>query len=603
MPTNLPISRLIKVNVNLAPAAAQAQNLSTLLVLTAEDIIDVVERLRTYTTLDAVASDFGTNSIAYACAVLWFEQAPQPSALKIGRWAKSATSAILRCGLLSAYQQAIAAWNAVTTPGFELDVNGQPLSFHPATFAAAANMPAIAGIIQTALAAQVAGTTCTWDANYNRFQIEVAGSTGVGSTISFLQAPTAVGYIGFAGQPANNDKFTLNGTDVIFVTVPATGKVTIGGDLPTTIANAAAFISASVDAQLVKFIPYAGAAVLGLKAATAGVGGDALTLAKTGANLSVSAATMSGGTATDISGMMAGLSTSSGAYFANGIDAETATAAATLFDSQFGQTWYALTMPQAVDADQLNVAAYVEGSNNKHLLGVSTQEAGVLSSISTTDIAYELKALGYNRSMVQYSSSNAYAVCSLFGRALTVNYNGNSTVINLMYKQEPGIVAESLTETQIDALEGKNCNVFVAYNNNTAIIEPGKMSSGNYIDEMTGTDWLALTIQTAEYNLLYTSTTKIPQTDAGMHLLAVTAEAVLAQGVANGLLAPGVWNSGGFGSLNQGDYLAKGFYVYAPPVALQLQADREARKSVPIQIAAKLAGAVDTVDITINVNR
>jgi hypothetical protein len=55
--------------------------------------------------------------------------------------------------------------------------------------------------------------------------------------------------------------------------------------------------------------------------------------------------------------------------------------------------------------------------------------------------------------------------------------------------------------------------------------------------------------------------------------------------------------------LKQGDFLAKGFYVYAPSVNLQSQADRAARKSVPIQVAFKLAGAVHTVDISITIQR
>lgn len=82
-----------------------------------------------------------------------------------------------------------------------------------------------------------------------------------------------------------------------------------------------------------------------------------------------------------------------------------------------------------------------------------------------------------------------------------------------------------------------------------------------------------------------------------------TVEQVCAQGVVNGLLGPGVWNSGGFGALNQGDFLAKGFYVYAPPISTQAQADRAARKSVPIQVAAKLAGAIHSIDVLINVNQ
>jgi hypothetical protein len=123
------------------------------------------------------------------------------------------------------------------------------------------------------------------------------------------------------------------------------------------------------------------------------------------------------------------------------------------------------------------------------------------------------------------------------------------------------------------------------------------------LDIITGTDWLALDIQTAVYNLLYTSTTKIPQTDQGNNTIVSTVNSICAQGVTNGLLAPGTWNSGGFGSLNMGDFLPKGFYVYAPPIANQNPTDRAARKSVTIQVAAKLAGAIQTVDIIVNVNR
>ena len=128
-------------------------------------------------------------------------------------------------------------------------------------------------------------------------------------------------------------------------------------------------------------------------------------------------------------------------------------------------------------------------------------------------------------------------------------------------------------------------------------------ASGEFIDVITGTDWLAVTLQNSFYNLLYTSRTKIPQTDAGSQLMLVTAESVLSQAVTNGLCAPGVWNSGGFGTLAQGDYLAKGFYVYIQRMALQNPVDRAARKSPLIQIAAKLAGAIHEVSIAVAVNQ
>lgn len=488
---NLPISRLIHVDVVLTPQAAQAQDLSTLLIIGASTVIDVVSRIRTYLTLDAVTADFGTSAPEYFAALLWFEQNPQPRQLKIGRWASTPSAGQLFGGSLSAASKNINTWRAINNGAFIVSVNGVPQPVNGIDTSAVNNLNGVATAINNVLV----GATCVYNAVYGRFEF-TSVAVGAGSAVSFLST----------------------------------------------------------------------------------------------------------GAATDISGLLFGQN-SQGGYVADGIDAQSAVTTVALFDQLFGQTWYGVTVLGCTDDDHLADAAYIEGSNNKHIYGVSTMEAGCISPVDQTNIAYLLTQLKYKRSFVQYSSQNMYAVCSALGRALTVDYNGNNTVIDLMYKQEPGIVAENLTETQLEAAEGNNANVFVAFNNGTAIIDLGNVCSGDPLDIITGTDWLAVEIMNEVFNLLYTSPTKIPQTDAGEHLIVTTIEAVCSQGVTNGLLAPGVWKSGGFGILKQNDFLPKGFYVYAPSVATQTQADREARKSVPIQVAVKLAGAVRTVDITINVNR
>ena len=94
----------------------------------------------------------------------------------------------------------------------------------------------------------------------------------------------------------------------------------------------------------------------------------------------------------------------------------------------------------------------------------------------------------------------------------------------------------------------------------------------------------------------------MPQTDAGNQLIASVIEAACEAAVNNGYLAPGVWNSAGFGALKQGDPLS-GLLRVRPAIATQSQADREARKAVPFQVAAKEAGAIHTVDILVTVNR
>ncbi len=494
MPTTLSVSNLVRVTVNLSPSAAQSQNLSTLLVLDDTTVVNPVERFRTYSSIDAVAADFGTSGTHYQSALAYFSQTPQPAQIMLGRWVKAASKGKLVCAPLTPANSVLSVWTAITSGSLAYTKDGAAaVNVTGLNFSGALSLNGVAAILTAAMA----GVTVTYNSVYNRFEFE-SGTAGATSSFGFLSNPGSGAYIGS----------------------------TIGGE-----------------------------------------------------------------------------AANSGSYLVAGLAAETAAAAVALFDQQYGMQWYALTMPSASDAEALTVAPYIEASATKHLYGVNTQAAGALGTVDTTNIAYKLAQLKYKKTLVQYSSNSQYAVCSLLGRALTTNFNGNNTVITLMFKQEPGIVAENITQTQASALAANACNAFVAYNNSTSIIQNGVVCSGDFIDVITGTDWLAVDIQTNVYNLLYTSTTKIPQTDTGVHLIVSTIENRCSQAVFNGLLAPGVWNSGGFGILNQGDFLAKGFYVYANPLNTQAVSDRAARKAPPIQIAAKLSGAIHSVDIQINVNR
>jgi hypothetical protein len=59
-------------------------------------------------------------------------------------------------------------------------------------------------------------------------------------------------------------------------------------------------------------------------------------------------------------------------------------------------------------------------------------------------------------------------------------------------------------------------------------VQYGVTPSGIFIDSIYNSIWFRNRIQTDVYNLLYQSTTKIPQTDAGNALIATTIEAVCA---------------------------------------------------------------------------
>lgn len=508
----LSVSRVVNVSVNLAPIAAQAANLESLVIAGDSNVIDTYERIRSYNTLAAVAADFGTGACEYLAAVPYFAQSPQPTQLYIAKWAKAATAGILRCGILTPTQQLIATWQAVVAGNFKVSIDASAVTnVVCGSFAAAANLNAVATIIQTAIrAANVndgwATATVVW--NGSQFIIS-SGTTGAASSVSALTA----------------------------------------------------------------------------------------------------------GNANDISAMLKGTAGTL-QRIVNGIVAETPVACAAILDGLTTQ-WYGLTFAAAAfagpngtsvlsDADNLAVAAYIEGSSTTgrpHFYELTHSDPAALVAGDNTSIAYLLNQEGYKRTFYQYSSTNPYAANSLTGRYLTTDYNGNNTVICGMFKQEPTVAPEYLTASQADALNATNNNYFAAFDNNTNIIVNGLCAGDFYIDEIMGTDWLASELQTNAYNRLYTSPTKIPQTDAGNHQIATALEAACIQGVNNGLMAPGQWNSGGFGQLAQGDYLPKGFYIYTPPINSQSQGDREARKSVSFQIAAKLAGAIQDVDVLVSVNR
>lgn len=490
MATGLSVDRVVKVAVNLQPLAAGRRNFGVLCIAGDSAVIDGLERLRSYTSIEGVADDFGTTDPEYLAALLYFSQSPKPSILYIVRWVREDSPGLLYGGMATTTME---TWTAITDGSMSLAIDGDAVALTSLDFHSATNMNGVASVINTALGSD---GDCTWD-----------------------------------------------GT---------------------------------------KFIITSGTA---------------------GADSSVGYAT-SGASGTNVSAL-AGLTATLAYDPVPGYDAETPVQCAETLADVSGE-WYGLmfaasTMP--TDDQSMAVAGFIEAASKARVFGYTVTDIRAKSAVYASDLFTRLKALSYDRSIGQYSTSSPYAVASLLGRAFTVNFNANRSTITLKFKTEPGIVAETITETEATALAAKNANVFVNYDNDTAIVQEGKVASGAYFDEVHGLDWLQNAIQTECFNLLYQSKTKVPQTESGVGQIVSTIAKVCREAINNGLIAPGVWNADGFGQLAQGDYLPQGFYIYSQPIVDQAQSEREARKAPPIQVAAKLAGAVHFVDVAIDVNR
>lgn len=491
--TGLPVSNLVQVNVSLSPTAAAARSFGILLVMGDSNVINGLDRVRTYTSITQVANDFGTSAPEYLAAALYFSQISQPQTVMIGRWLRTATSGINLGGLLTAAEQVITNWTSITTGSFTVHVDGTSHNVTGLNFSAALNMNGIASVINTAISSYA---TCTW--NGSQFVI-TSLTTGTSSAVTAL---------------------TAEGTGV------------------------------DVSAQLLM-------------------------------------------TASTLEELVPGYA------------AEAPLAAVEALDS-LSTSWYGLTFACAtfpVTSDYLAIAGYIEADNVTRMFGITVQDTNALVPTATSDLGYQLEQLGYLQTWTQYSSQSAYASASLFGRLFSVDFAAQNSTITAMYKQEPGVTGEILNQTQANSLQAKRYNVFIEYQNNTQIVQFGTMVGPAYIDDIHNIDWFQNAVQTAVYNLLYTSTTKVPQTDSGMNQFVNVIGGICQEAVNNGMLAPGTWTAAGFGNLATGDFLKFGYYIYAPPMSSQSQSDRENRIAPTIQVAVKLAGAIQQLVINVSVNR
>jgi len=309
--------------------------------------------------------------------------------------------------------------------------------------------------------------------------------------------------------------------------------------------------------------------------------------ATTGSGSTITVLT-AGATGTDISGLLDGLAPVARVYA--GIDAETMTAALTAIEDVY-KGFYGVAGTKEINdtTNAEDAAAWCEA--RAKIFANSTSDLNCLDPLSTSDIAYEMKDQGYNRTFTVFSRTEDYPALSVFARGATVNFEGTNTTLTLKFKLLPGIAPDEITASEVAALKGKNCNYYTYFADSRMLAE-GQLAVGRFIDEVWGLDWLQNAVEVDVFNLLYQSVTKIPQTDKGTALIVATIERVLKQAVNNGLGAPGYVTVG-----TETLYLTKGFQVDAQSVADQSQADREARKAPPINFVLKGAGAIHSATV------
>ncbi len=189
------------------------------------------------------------------------------------------------------------------------------------------------------------------------------------------------------------------------------------------------------------------------------------------------------------------------------------------------------------------------------------------------------------------------------GRALSTDFSGSNTAQTMHLKQLVNIVPDtSVGQTQLTLAQTAGIDVYV----NIAGIPELFTSGGNdFFDNVYNQLWFGFALQTAGFNYLAGTNSKIPQTEPGMTGLKDAYRKICEQARSAGVLAGGSWTSPDtFG--NPADLRRNvsdiGYYIYSLPVVQQSQSDREGRKAPLVQIAVKLAGAIHSSSVIVNVN-
>ena len=272
--------------------------------------------------------------------------------------------------------------------------------------------------------------------------------------------------------------------------------------------------------------------------------------------------------------------------------------------------WYIAICLGAEYADHVACAAYIETATPSSVYAYTTSDADCLTgTASPPDIFTYLKSLGYSRSIGQYATTqtavypnNIYAIVAIMGYACGQNSGLANSAFTLKFKQETGIAIEPLSSSNINVIEGNNGNLYLEYANYYTIFEQGRMANGTFFDERINLDMFTNNLQLTLMDLLYQNP-KIPQTDAGVTQLIQACNEACDEAVRIGFLGPGTWTGANILNLKTDDPLPNGYLVQAAPLSTQTQADREARKSVPLYIAIKESGAVHSVLVGVYVNR
>jgi hypothetical protein len=232
------------------------------------------------------------------------------------------------------------------------------------------------------------------------------------------------------------------------------------------------------------------------------------------------------------------------------------------------------------------------------------------AAVSTGGALANIVAAGYTNTRPLYyhdgvTNDTLVMAAAYASVLLSTNFLAPNSTKTMNLKTLTGVTPDqTVTPTLLQTAQANGIDVYPAVGNplNGVLLTSG---INQFADQVYNQFWFKFQLQTSIFNFLAQTQSKIPQTELGMTALKNVCLAVCQQAVTNGFVAAGAWTSAvPFG--NPQDFVRcigdVGYYVYSQPVALQSPTARAARQAPPVSIALKMAGAIHTVTVNVQIN-
>lgn len=249
-------------------------------------------------------------------------------------------------------------------------------------------------------------------------------------------------------------------------------------------------------------------------------------------------------------------------------------------------------------AEQTNASTFTEGQLFAQLFTDSANPIQKDTGETVTNMFLAFSNAFRATYFEAIDDANQYNAMAMAAIMLSVDYASANSIRNGKFIFYSGLSTTQVSETQLSAILSKRGNVFATIGNGARATRDGTTSSPLwFLDEKIGVDNFVDDLLTNVYNVFLTNPT-VPYTPSGQALIYQAIALTCEKYVRNGLLSDRVILDT---TVPSGNKTIPSYSIDFEPLNLITQADRNNRIMPGTVITLQLSGAINVLQLTVNV--